>query len=31
MDPITKEILKNMVELDENGDVIDVEPKEGSE
>lgn len=27
MDPITKEILKNMVELDENGDVIDVEPK----
>ena len=27
MDPITKEILKNMVELDENGDVIEVEPK----
>lgn len=28
MDPITKEILKNMVEIDENGDIIDVEPKE---
>ena len=28
MDPITKEILKNMVEIDDEGNIIMTEPKE---